>query len=133
MVRLRAHHLMCIQGFRGHGYDPAFTAHLGRIAAAVALDPSAPVTVVDGVDDVCAGCPNRAGEACAWPGGGEEDVRRHDALVMDAIGLRPGDSTSFAAVADRLRREPTALEAVLASCRACRWAGVCGFVAGQGR
>ena len=32
-MRLRGHHLACLLGFTGHGYDPAFTARLADLAA----------------------------------------------------------------------------------------------------
>jgi hypothetical protein len=129
-VRLRPHHLNCLQGFTGHGYDEAFTARLRAIAEAVNADVAAPVTLVDGLDDVCAACPHATGGACTAPGGGEEAVAAHDAAVLAALGLRAGDVTSFAAVKARLAGDPAARDRVLAWCRDCRWIALCAFASG---
>ena len=130
-MRLRPHHLLCLQGFSGHGYDPAFTANLGVLARAVAADPSEPVTLVEGLDDVCAACPHAQHGACASPEGGEASAREHDAVVLAALGLRAGDVTSFADVRRRLASTADARSALWLRCQSCRWLAVCSFPVGS--
>jgi uncharacterized protein len=125
-MRLRPHHLLCLQGFRGHGYDPAFTANLAVLARAAVADPGGPVTLVEGLDDVCAACPHAQHGVCVAPEGGEASVGEHDALVLAALGLRAGDVPSFADVRRRLAASTDARSAVQAPCRSCRWLSVCG-------
>lgn len=124
-MRLRGHHLACIQGFTEHGYDPAFTKRLAELAAA--WRAGAAVEVVEGTDDVCASCPWRAGDACDRHPDADASARAQDRAVMALLGLAPGDRTNFATVAATLAR-PGARQAVAAVCGDCPWIPVCGFL-----
>ena len=65
-IVLRAHHGMCLAYFIGEGYSGGFTAHMGRVLAA--LKPDTPVWLAASVDAVCAACPNNAGGVCVSGG-----------------------------------------------------------------
>src|SRR2546423_2260913 len=49
-VRLRAHTLLCLQGFRGEGYSPSFIDNLARIHRDLIEHPEQWVEVVDAPD-----------------------------------------------------------------------------------
>jgi hypothetical protein len=124
-IRLRGHHLLCLRHFRGLGYDEAFTANVARVVEALHSHPDGPVEVVDGPDDVCAACPHLAGPACARRPRADEAVRSHDAAVLAALGLRPGDGTTWAAVGGTLEVDEAAREAATTGCVSCVWARLC--------
>ncbi len=126
-IRLRGHHLGCVRGFAGHGYDPAFTDCLAAIASALSADPAHPVLVVEGVDDVCAPCPHRDGPRCARDPSADAAVRAHDAAFLHALSLVPGDVVTPASVRDRIERSPALREALRDACAVCPWTGVCTF------
>jgi hypothetical protein len=86
-MRIRAHNLLCIQGFVGKGYSPAFVANMTRVVAA--LDGDAQVTVTDEPDALCASCPNLAASGCALHGEGTE--RGSDVLARIAAHVAPSD------------------------------------------
>jgi len=52
IVRLRAHHLLCILTFAGKGYSPAFVANMAGVVARIGAGE--PIEVVAGPDDICA-------------------------------------------------------------------------------
>lgn len=58
MVRLRGHHLICLQFYRGEGYNQDFIKHLFNILERVQYED---VEVVEGVDEVCSVCPYNSG------------------------------------------------------------------------
>jgi uncharacterized protein len=65
-VHLRGHHFLCMLTFRGLGYSAEFTANMA--AKIMLIKTGAPVTLVNGPDDICAGmtkaCINATGHDC---------------------------------------------------------------------
>lgn len=60
---LRGHHLLCLKGFQGYGYDEKFTENLTNIN----LKRKSPDTIVkltNTPDDVCKACPNLKNDVC---------------------------------------------------------------------
>jgi len=57
-VELRAHNLLCIQGFVGKGYSPEFVANMTRVIES--LGDETRVTVIAAPDALCSACPNLA-------------------------------------------------------------------------
>ncbi len=119
-IVLRAHHGMCLAYFIGEGYSGGFTAHMGRVLAA--LKPDTPVRLAASVDAVCAACPNNAGGVCVSGG----KAAGYDREVLERCGLEAGAELAFgvftALVQERilgpgLRRE---------ICGSCQWDGICG-------
>ena len=66
-IRLRPHHLLCLQTFVGHGYSPEFTAHMTIVQKQLTTDPLTPITLVNGPDDLCGHCPNCVDGSCTSP------------------------------------------------------------------
>lgn len=66
-IRLRPHHLLCLQTFVGHGYSPEFTAHMTIVQKQLTTDPLTPITLVAGPDDLCGHCPNCVDGSCTSP------------------------------------------------------------------
>ena len=54
---LRGHHLLCILGFRGLGYDEAFVANMTRVVGLIRKKPETVFTLTDSADILCATCP----------------------------------------------------------------------------
>jgi len=122
-TRIRAHNLLCIQGFVGKGYSPAFVANMTRVVAALdaALDGDARVTVTDEPDALCASCPNLAASGCTLHGEGtERGIVAQDRDVLARLGLAAGRETTWRDVRARIaaRVAPSDLDAI---CGACPW------------
>ncbi len=71
IVRLRAHHLLCILTFAGEGYSAPFVANLAGLVARIGTGEA--VELVDGPDDVCAPLDGTDDTHCQGPA-----VRRRD-------------------------------------------------------
>ncbi len=126
-IRLRAHHLGCVQGFAGHGYDAPFTARLRAIALSLRNGLSTPIVLVDGIDDVCDACPHRDGTSCAKDAGADARVRSHDAAFCKALGLPAQGHVTIADVSGRIVRDPSTRRAIRDACSGCPWTGACLF------
>ena len=51
---LRAHHLICILGFRGLGYSKEYVANMSKIVGQLCSSPETLIQVVSKPDDICA-------------------------------------------------------------------------------
>lgn len=124
-MKIRAHNLLCIQGFVGKGYSPEFVRNMTEVVAA--LGPAAEVTVVAEPDAVCEACPNLSPTGCRLHGEGtERSIVRQDRDVLGRLGIAEGGTLLWSALLRRLaeRIRPGDLDGI---CGACPWLplGVC--------
>ncbi|MBO8162431.1 MAG: DUF1284 domain-containing protein [Brevibacillus sp.] len=126
-IVLRGHHLLCVHGFQGMGYSPAFIQKMDEIVKQI-RDPKAdfPIQVVRGFDDTCMVCPNKGSEKCEADPESEQHVQRLDRNVIDHLGLKEGETylKSELIAITKERVEPAHLDRL---CEGCSWLsyGVC--------
>ena len=63
MIRLRGHHLLCIQGFQGYGYSEEFLENMKKIHKKI-ISNEENIQLVTGPDDICKSCPNLNNDKC---------------------------------------------------------------------
>ncbi len=116
-IRLRAHHLLCIHGFRGQGYSPLFVANMARLVDRLCANPRTQINLVSGADDVCSACPHMSDGVCWRP---DQKVDDLDLSVRTKLGLDDGFTGSWSSILDTIRDriDPLRLEDV---CGGCRW------------
>ena len=126
MLTIRAHHLLCMLGFRGLGYSPEFVENMRRVVAAYFSQPGQSVEVVAACDDICRACPHMRGGRCMSREGAEASVRAKDEAVLARLGVAAGAQVASQELAQRVaeRFDPAALSDL---CANCRWlpAGYC--------
>ncbi len=122
MIRLRAHTLLCLQGFRGEGYSASFVHNLSMIHRSLAEDPEQVVQVLDSPDAVCQVCPHHlCGAGCAIDGSeSEEAMRDQDRHVLSLLGLTAGHRLPWSEVLDRIRGSVVGAD-LPGICGGCRW------------
>lgn len=130
-LKVRAHHLLCMFGFRGLGYSAEFIANTRAVVGAFLSEPGVDVEVVAECDAICSACPHMradadGGRGCATREGAEAAVRAKDELVLARLGLLAGERRPSASLA-RLVADRIAPEALCEICGGCRWlpAGYC--------
>lgn len=85
-IKIRAHHLFCIQGFQGYGYSSDFVVNMREIISILKSHPSLKLELVSECDVICACCPNR--DACALQNSERADrIRDMDLHVLDKLGF----------------------------------------------
>jgi len=130
-VRLRPHHLLCLQTYVGEGYSPAFVANYDAVVARLAAGEAA--LLVDGPDAICAPLADDPEAHCRLPRIAERD--RKARLAAGAVlgrRLAAGDRLVLdAAALDALRRR-FASGRGRAACAGCRWRDLCTGVAARG-
>ena len=113
---------MCVHGFQGKGYSPAFVANFWRVVETLA-ERAAAIEVVEGVQDhVCRPCPNNKGALCA----DEPKIRELDDAYVATLEIKVGAKMSWAA-ARRLVAQKVTDEDFDRNCAPCGWRklGVC--------
>lgn len=91
-MKLRAHHLLCLQGFRGLGYSPQFIQRMTEVKEKITTRPDLSIEVTNRVDVICEACPHRAGEECRKEPSAEKSVRGRDHKVLKVLGLAAGEN-----------------------------------------
>ena len=148
-VVIRGHTLFCLQGFRGEGYDRAFTDNMTAIHRQLQKRPDTRILISDRPDHFCAACPNLKGGQQALPGaavglggiggapapygppdhkGGctlrspnfEEHIVAQDRQVLELLGLKVGQEVTWAEVLYRIGSRVRG-EMLDGICGDCRW------------
>lgn len=120
-MKLRPHHILCIQKFTGHGYDEAFTAHMTGLVSLLGRQPETVVTLTQGCDDLCAVCPNNTGGACATL----QKVDGMDRGVLDICGLAYGVQAPWGTLAPVARKRIFESDKFGEICGSCQWFSLC--------
>ena len=63
-LQIRAHNLLCLQGFEGLGYSKEFVAQMRRVARILRMNPDMNIQVITGVDILCEHCPHNYRGRC---------------------------------------------------------------------
>ena len=129
-INLRAHHLLCLQSYKGKGYSPEFVAGMSKISDTFKRTPDTKFILVSGADDICKNCPHRVGKLCVHknpPEPQDEKVMKHFALVA-------GKVYNYKTVTDIIRQKMTD-EVFHDICGTCDWnsTGECKKVLGLGK
>ena len=120
-MKLRPHHLLCIQKYTGSGYNDAFAAGMEALIRRLSACPDTVVTLVGGQDDVCAACPHMTGSRCA----SEEKVNRLDRCVLEACGFSAGETRNWSVLARTAREQVLEKNTFEMVCGCCEWFELC--------
>jgi hypothetical protein len=125
-MKLRAHHIYCSPFMEITFPDRSekFNAFAEKINETFASDHDAPVTVIEGADELCRLCRHCVDGRCTSPNGDEDAVRKWDTILLSQTGTA-FDTTMSAGDWRKLVLSvfPYRL------CKKCRWKTVC--VAGK--
>ena len=120
-MKLRPHHILCIQKFTGHGYDEEFTRHMTAVVASLAQNPDIEIEVARECDELCGHCPNNSGGVCT----SLEKVAEMDSGVLNICGLYYGNSASWVELMQTARKRIFETEEFNNICSHCQWFKLC--------
>lgn len=120
MLTLRAHHILCLHGFRGYGYSDGFTSNMRSIHQALKDDPHVMVQVIAAPDGICAACPRLQDGRCSADGeDAETRISAMDTAVTHRMNITPGDVYKASALFE-LASDIFA-HGIAEICPSCRW------------
>lgn len=120
-LRLRPHHLLCIQFFEGKGYDERFIANMRRIIDRMENDASLRIFLTARCDDICAACPYKVDDACEY----QESVMRKDASAARFLGLRIEADAPAKELMERAAERIGGLSDIQEVCGECSMSPIC--------
>ena len=82
-IVLRPHHLLCTQGYSGHGYSPAFVENMDKVVERLRNGDDR-IRITYSTDDLCKKCPNKIGEDCCKT---QDKVKWFDDRVVRYFGI----------------------------------------------
>jgi hypothetical protein len=89
VIRVRAHHLLCLQGFQGYGYSRGFKRNLKEIIQYLKSHPHGKLKVVANADIICQKCPHLKGKNCN-KSSDSNSIERMDFLVLEKLDIEEG-------------------------------------------
>ncbi|MBI5680121.1 MAG: DUF1284 domain-containing protein [Methanobacterium sp.] len=123
-MQIRAHHLLCLQGFQGHGYSEEFSINMGKIVKIINSNPQQEIEIITNFDAICSCCPNNRNEKCKnlifdWM------IKKTDEKILKKIELDNGTfikaDDAFSLVNERFKTFNDAKKI----CRNCSWRDKC--------
>ena len=120
---LRGHHLLCLKGFQGYGYDENFVENMIKVNSMRKLD-STTVSLTNHEDDICKSCPNLKDNLCGNPGNNDRIRKMDDEVLKKLDPEREYDSVELFEKIDEIFNTE---ESVSKICFNCIWHEQCLF------
>lgn len=131
VLRIRAHHLLCMQGFQGYGYSQNFVDNMTEIINNIKSTPGLLVEIISECDSVCLCCPHNVGGVCSKEPDSREKIKKMDMEVLRRLDINEGAKIFakdiFGLVNTKLKRISDAIEI----CGDCSWRAQCTWYASR--
>lgn len=121
---IRAHHLLCIQGFQGRGYSPEFIKNMREIKKFLQMNPSTPIKVSCEVDAICKYCPHKIDASCKKFPEAEKKIKKMDLKSLKYLGLKEKNVYNYSHI-QKLITEKLSFKDLKKICGFCRWIKYC--------
>lgn len=126
MLRIRAHHFLCMQGFQGYGYNKEFVKNMDKIIKYIKENKDLKIELIDSCDDICWPCGNNKWGKC-------EDSGKVDAMdrkVLQKLNLKSGAIKSPSELFDLVNKNIGNKNSANEVCGTCCWHKECLWFAG---
>ena len=120
---LRGHHLLCLQGFQGYGYDNTFVENMEMINRARKTE-NVTVELTNSPDDICRSCPNLKNNLC------ENETQNQRIIDMDnEVLLKLDTSKEYDSIDlfENVEKLFNSKKSVYNICSNCMWHDECLF------
>ncbi len=123
MLKIRGHHFLCIEGFKGYGYSSEFVKNMRMIIDK--LKKNSKVIAIDLPDDICSYCPHLKDGRCSNEKGGEGEVSSMDRIFFNKTGLKPCGIYRYLDVKKIIYSVFKKRSDLFGICSSCSWKNVC--------
>jgi len=86
-VHIRAHHLLCIQGFQGYGYSQVFVDNMNEVIKNINSNPDFEIEITDECDVICSYCPYNIKNICLKEKNSSQRIKKIDLQILKKLGL----------------------------------------------
>ena len=123
-LKIRAHHLCCIQGFQGYGYSPVFVANMRAVISDIKAFPSRPLELVSECDVICASCPGKR-ECTAQESTSSRRIKSMDLAVMEKLKIKEGTIMEADEAFSLVNSQLVNASDINDVCGTCKWRPKC--------
>ncbi|WKV07871.1 DUF1284 domain-containing protein [Thermoanaerobacterium sp. CMT5567-10] len=116
---IRGHHLLCMLGFKGLGYNEEFIKNMDKIVKKLKNDDDVLIKLVDSVDNICEKCPHNFFGVCKNEHH-KDSIREMDNAVLNILNIKSGTSMKYHDIKARIKLLMTE-EAMDDICCNCTW------------
>lgn len=120
---LRGHHLLCLQGFQGYGYDEDFVKNMSEINRIRKLGDTT-VSITNEADDICKACPNLKDNLCINETQNERIISMDNEVLSKLNSSKEHDALDLF---EKVEKTFNSKENVSKICSACMWHKECLF------
>ena len=120
---LRGHHLLCLQGFQGYGYDEDFVKNMTEINFSRKQKDTL-ISITNENDDICRLCPNLKNNLCQTEKQ-DETIKAMDNEVLSK--LNPTKEYNSLELFEKVENIFNSKESVYKICSECMWHDKCLF------
>jgi hypothetical protein len=137
IIELRAHHLLCLQGYQGYGYDEKFKENLEEKLHILKNNKNINVILKDSIDDLCKKCPRLKGNICVGDlenlnslnskaiAKNNEKVIEMDSIVLKEAKLKKNKKYFFKHLLNTVNSTFSNINDVKKICNGCKWIKEC--------
>ena len=122
-IKLRGHHLLCLQGFQGYGYSEDFVLNMARINE-LRKSEDCTITLTNEPDDICSACPNLKNNICENEKQNEVIVNMDDEVLSQLNSYEEYNSINLF---HEVSLKFNGLKSVKNICNGCKWSDECLF------
>ncbi len=130
-VGIRGHHLLCMQGFQGYGYNQDFALHMQKVVDSILKNPPCKLELLAECDELCSHCPHREGEICSKDPNAEENIKKMDLLVLGKLGIQEGSKIQARKILEHVNNVFKTREDAMEVCGNCLWQDKCLWFMGK--
>ena len=118
---IRAHHLLCMLGFRGLGYSKEFVRNMTRIVRCIRDIPEAAIKLIETCDVICRACPHREDGVCGKSPVQDERPGDLDRAVLAVLGYEVNARTTSGEAYRRIASRIDPADIGRLFCTRCEW------------
>ena len=122
-LKLRGHHLLCLKGFQGYGYDKSFVKNMSEVNIK-RKDNSTTITLTSTADDLCVKCPNLKNNICQNKTENDKIIRM-DKEVLKRLDMK--NEYNSVELFEKIDEIFNTKESVCKICSNCMWHEKCLF------
>lgn len=124
ILKIRAHHLLCMQGYQGYGYSRSFKEHFESICQLIRNQPDIEMLLVADNDIICEKCPNAVDNYCQSFSQSLK-IERMDLKVLEKMGLVAGTKSTASELFTRVNQYLQTRSDIEGICDSCQWQQKC--------
>ena len=130
MLRIRAHHLLCIRGFHGLGYSADFIQKMTSVKDMFVNHPELEIKLVAENDEICSACPHNRDSTCLKHDTSDIEIRDQDLKVLKALNIPEYTQKTIKELNALVDEKINSFSVLAEICGTCEWTESCLFFTG---